>query len=228
MATTTKNAAVRKSPAQQRKEYVTHVQTQAAKVALVLHGNFRHLTEADFYPAHDKRKESPEYKKVHDDMVHTQGRPCLVCGVTDAVLKDRTKKNDPAFNPAGAKQLETHHHVIEWALANAIDPAKFNQHIRPSLAKRHANEAMYQRDMSYQEILDWVDHSPDNLWVLCDVHHRSKYVGIHAITYPIWCPQDLLSIDYLAAVKRKIADNNKAARKAKKAAPKKAGKKGKV
>jgi hypothetical protein len=38
-----------------------------------------------------------------------------------------------------------------------------------------------------------VDHSPDNLWVLCDVHHRHKFVGIHAITYPIWGPQDLVN-----------------------------------
>jgi hypothetical protein len=30
----------------------------------------------------------------------------------------------------------------------------------------------------------------DNLWVLCDVHHRAKFLGIHEITYPIWCPMD--------------------------------------
>lgn len=47
--------------------------------------------------------------------------------------------------------------------------------------------------MTKQEVLDWVDHSEDNLWVLCDVHHRHKFLGIHEIPYPIGCPQDLLS-----------------------------------
>ncbi len=28
--------------------------------------------------------------------------------------------------------------------------------------------------------------------MLCDVHHRHKFVGIHAITYPIWGPQDVV------------------------------------
>jgi hypothetical protein len=43
-----------------------------------------------------------------------------------------------------------------------------------------------------------VDHGFDNLWVLCDVHHRHKFVGIHAITYPIWRPQDVVNADSIA------------------------------
>ena len=48
-----------------------------------------------------------------------------------STLKDKTQ------NRYGAKAMETHHHVIEWALANAIDPAKFNRSILPHLKLRH-------------------------------------------------------------------------------------------
>jgi hypothetical protein len=62
----------------------------------------------------------------------------------------------------------------------------------------------------------WVDHSEDNLWVLCDVHHRAKFFGIHEITFPIWGPMDLLRPDFEAYVKGQIADA-KAGKKPKKA-----------
>jgi hypothetical protein len=59
--------------------------------------------------------------------------------------------------------------------------------------------------MSEHEIHDWVDHSPDNLWVLCDVHHRHRYLGIHEISYPIWAPQDLLRPDFEDYVRQQVA-----------------------
>lgn len=152
------------------------------------HAVERMLHEEAFYPPHDKRKESPLYHKAHDQLVNELDRPCLVCGVTHSTL------GDPARNPFGAVQMETHHHVIEWALANAIDPGKFNERILPGLL-RH-DPAKYQEfehsGMSKDAIVQWVDHDEDNLWVLCDVHHRHKFVGIHAITYPIWGPQDIV------------------------------------
>jgi hypothetical protein len=163
----------------------------------------RMLDERAFYPAHDQRTESPDYAKVHQQMTVADDKHCLVCGVQHSTLADADK------NPFGAIQMETHHHTIEWALANAIDPAKFNLHIRPGLlhaAQRRAEEpgyaavsalykafdTAYGADMSLDTIKAWVDHAADNLWVLCDVHHRHKFVGIHAITYPIWGPQDVV------------------------------------
>jgi hypothetical protein len=97
----------------------------------------------------------------------TNDLPCLVCGVRNSTLKNKSK------NPHGAKQLETHHRIIEWALANAIDPGKFNNAIRPKSRPQ--------------------------------AHHRHGYVGIHAVTYPNWCPQDLLSEAFLKAVSDEIA-----------------------
>src|SRR5262249_53727485 len=130
------------------------------------HAVERILHEAAFYPPHDKRKESSDYKKIHDQMVTKEDRPCLVCRVRKSTLSDKEK------NPFGAVQLETHHHIIEWALANAIDVDKFNEHIVANLAKRDSKK--YGKPFTHQQILDWVDHDPDNLWVLCDVHHRHK------------------------------------------------------
>lgn len=173
------------------------------------HALHRMLDEVAFYPAHDKRAESPAYAKVHHQMTVVEDRHCLVCGVQHSTL------GDPAKNPFGAIAMETHHHTIEWALANAVDPASFNTHILPGL-RRQAQQrkqqpgyaqvnAVYKEfdddygaDMSGDRIKEWVDHSPDNLWVLCDVHHRHKFVGIHAITYPIWGPQDVVDAELIA------------------------------
>ncbi len=169
----------------------------------------RMLDERAFYPAHDKRTESPAYAKVHHQMTVTDDKHCIVCGVQHSTLADTAK------NPFGAVQLETHHRTIEWALANAIDPVKFNAHIRPGLL--HAAQARakmagydatppayrefddkYAADMSVDDIHAWIDHGADNLWVLCDVHHRHKFVGIHAISYPIWGPQDVVDAGLMA------------------------------
>jgi hypothetical protein len=202
------------------------------KQAKTINEKRRLLSEIAFYPKHAKRTETPEYKKVHRDMVNKKDLPCLVCGVQNSTLKD------PKRNTYGAKQMETHHHVIEWALANAIDVGKFNRIMRPNLAHKHPDNPDYKKQMSEQQVRDWVDHSSDNLWVLCDVHHRAKYFGIHEITYPIWCPMDLLEPDFddyvhqqlkqQAAMDKKSPKGAKKAGKAKKAKKaRKGSKKGK-
>jgi len=181
------------------------------KKAPTINKKQRMLEEIAFYPKHAKRTETPAYKRVHKDMVVTRDLPCLVCGVQNSTLKD------PKKNTYGAKQMETHHHVVEWALANAIDVGKFNRILRPNLAHKHPNNPDYQKVMTRKQILDWVDHSSDNLWVLCDVHHRAKFFGIHEITYPIWCPMDMLEANFDDYVRKEL----KSAAAAKKSAPKK-------
>jgi hypothetical protein len=150
------------------------------------------VDELQFYPEHDPRTESPEYKVAHHHMVHDLKLPCLVCGVTVDTL------GNADANKYGAKQLETHHHVIEWALAEAIDVDKFNKQLLPHLKHRHPNDPTwnYENDFDKDKILKWVDHSEHNLWVVCDVHHRAKYAGIHEITYPTWTPMDLFRDDF--------------------------------
>jgi hypothetical protein len=144
------------------------------------------LSQHVFYPAHDKRKETPAYRASHKLLVDTQDRPCLVCGVRKSTLRT------PGQNPYGAKALETHHRIVEWALAQAVDLAKFNTRIVGSFRRHDPSNPKYAQDFSRDQMLAWIDADLDNLWVLCDVHHRHKYVGIHAISGPIWGPQDLL------------------------------------
>jgi hypothetical protein len=177
---------------------VVHDQIGVQSIINDIHENRRQLDERAFYPAHDARKESTAYAKVHKQLCITEDLPCLVCGVRHSTL------NDPKENRYGSTAMETHHHIIEWALANAIDVDRFNKTLRPNLARRHKDEPLYMKTMSAQEIHDWVDHSADNLWVLCDVHHRHKYLGIHQISYPIWGPQDLLRPDFEQYVKRQL------------------------
>ena len=155
-----------------------------------IHENRRKLDERAFYPVHDRRKESAEYAKVHERLVVTEDRPCLICCVRNSTL------SDPSENRYGANQMETHHHVIEWALANAISVEKFNSHLRPHLAQRHPERPDYKQDFTQAQMLAWIDHDEDNLWVLCNVHHRAKFFGIHEITDPVWGPMDLLEDDF--------------------------------
>lgn len=72
------------------------------------HEQTRQLTESVWYPDHDPRTQSAEYKKVHHHLVYELDEPCWVCGVRQSQL------------PAG-QHMETHHWHVEWALANRID-----------------------------------------------------------------------------------------------------------
>lgn len=174
-------------------------QLLAQKKIAEIHRKRRSLEEIAFYPAHDKRRETKEYRAIHKKLVVEQDLPCKVCGVRKSTLSKDKKKN-----PFGANQIETHHSIIEWALANAVDVNKFNNTLRLILLSRHPESAEYKKNFTKKQIADWVDHSPHNLMVLCDVHHRARYFGIHEITYPIWGPQDILRDDFDEYVRKEI------------------------
>lgn len=120
----------------------------------------RKLTESVFYPEHDPREASAEYTKVHHHLVYELDEPCWICGIKNST--------------GGA--METHHWVVEWALANAIDPAKILASF-PSMGE--ADEP---------HLRQWLD-SEGNMLVLCEEHHRGGTYGIHLITYPAWVSQ---------------------------------------
>jgi hypothetical protein len=208
---------------QQRLRDQLKVYKRAKAATTSYHENHRRLDERAFYPAHDARRETPAYKAVHHKLTVEQDRPCLICGVRNSTLHDDTK------NIFGARQMETHHHVIEWALANAVDVDYFNARLLPSLRRQHPDRADYRNNFAQQQVLDWIDHGEDNLWVLCDVHHRAPYLGIHEITFPIWGPVDLLRDDFEQYVRDQLKGlaGTKPARK-KQAAKKPVKKKGKT
>lgn len=150
----------------------------------------RMLQEEIFYPPHSPRTESSAYEKVHHHLTVELNLPCITCGVRNTTLNDLTQ------NKVNAKAIETHHHIIEWALQNAIDLKKFNERIVAFQRAKDPQNPKYDHDFIQQEMLDWIDHDVDNLWVLCDVHHRHSLVGIHSVTYPAWGPQDLIRSDF--------------------------------
>ena len=144
--------------------------TQSHKVERTLH-------EVVFYPEHDPRKASPEYNKVHNHLINVLDEPCWSCGVKKSTLGDKSQ------NPKGAKQMETHHWRIEWALTNAIDPAK----ILADFPELGAADEVHLRQ--------WLD-SEGNMLVLCDICHRNGNHGIHSITYPVWVAQRYLQSNW--------------------------------
>ena len=150
------------------------------------------LYEWTFYPEHDARGDSDTaaYRSARKKLV--ENGACLVCGVSQATLKDPIARKDLAKNPFEASGLETHHRVIEWALSEAIDVDRFNSRFVARRRLLDPTDEKYARDFDQKTLLDWIDHDPDNLWVLCNVHHRAPFMGIHAITRPHWDPQDLV------------------------------------
>lgn len=134
------------------------------------HAVSRRLMETIAYPDHDPRKASAEYTRVHHHLIAELDEPCWICGVRASTL------HDPAANPRGATQMETHHWRVEWALAGAVDPEK----ILADFPEMGAADDEHLRA--------WLD-SESNMLVLCDVCHRHPHYGIHSITYPAWVAQ---------------------------------------
>ena len=153
------------------------------------HQQKRTITEYVNVPAHLARVETPEFARMRHQLVVVEDRGCLVCGVRQSTL------HDPAHNPCGAKYLEAHHRLVEWSLTECIDLAKFNAKI--VAAFRREGKPGYAEDFDQVAMEQWIDHSPDNIWILCDFHHVGVGTGIHDLTYPVWGVQDLLLPGYV-------------------------------
>ncbi len=78
----------------------------------------------------------------------------------------------------------------------AVSVEKFNARIVQRFRHYRFHDPIYNKDFTRKQMEDWIDHHEDNIWVLCDVHHRHKWLGIHSITGPIWGPQDLIREDF--------------------------------
>lgn len=131
------------------------------------HAQTRTLIETVWYPPHDVRTTSPEYRKVHHHLVYELDEPCWICGVRQSQL------------PPG-EHNESHHVAVEWALANAVDPKLVAADFEPDrILASNADDA-------------WLRHfldSEGNMLILCSAHHRHGLVGIHSVTYPAWVVQ---------------------------------------
>jgi hypothetical protein len=148
----------------------------------------RTLAESAFYPVHAPRTASALYTREHHELVVVQDRPCRVCGVRISTL------GDPIHNPHGAKALETHHALIEWAGQTEIDWDKLaaDNPTLPNLAAvahayhAHLNSGGQPGEPIDPAIVTQFEDSDEQLQVLCDVHHRAPFAGIHSITNPLF------------------------------------------
>jgi hypothetical protein len=177
-----------------------------------LHETSRTLHERAFYPQHEPRRASSSYRTVHRRMVEDEDLPCRICGVRASTL------HRPKLNPYRATQMETHHHTIEWAMANAVDLERFQQivaalaqitpekygRMRQGQVVRDELGRVLARRFTRAEMLAWIDSDRDNLWVLCDVHHRHQWFGVHAITGPVWEAQRFLRQEVSAQARSRL------------------------
>ena len=121
----------------------------------------RTLHEIAYYPPHDPRKASSEYRKVHHELVVTLDEKCWICGVKHST--------------GGA--METHHAELEWAAEKAFED---DAEMMRLLVKDFKLKLEHP-----EELRKWLD-SEGNMLVLCAEHHRGPRQGIHSITYPVW------------------------------------------
>jgi hypothetical protein len=143
----------------------------------------------------DAHEETAEFARVRRAMIVEEDLPCRICGVWHSTLKKKR------LNPYAAKQMEAHHSVIEWAFMNAVVLSKFQRLVveprvsmDPARYGRQVGARLVPRKFSAKEMRAWIDHDRDNLWALCDVHHRHVYFGVHAVTGPVWEAQRLVKV----------------------------------
>ncbi len=147
----------------------------------------RTLAETVFYPPHAPRSASALYTQTHPHLVYDLDSPCVVCGVRHSTL------GDPVHNRVGAKAIETHHALVEWAGQTEINWEKLaadNPELPGLVAIAQAFHAhlLANGELPPDYKLDttsFVD-STEQMLVLCDVHHRGAQRGVHMITGPIF------------------------------------------
>ena len=124
------------------------------------------------YPPHGPRSTDPHYKIFHaarHHLIDVLGVGCWIGGVTKAQLG----AVPDGHLCSGAKQLEAHHHIAEFAGLPEIDWRKVAADF-PQLG--------IDSDEAFLEAAE----ADGGLLILCDKHHRSAYHGIHSITEPVW------------------------------------------
>ena len=133
----------------------------------------RTLHEVVAYPPHTPREEDPHYavfRHAQHHLIHVLGVGCWIGGATLAQIQEGLPEGHRCH---GAKQLEAHHAIAEFAGLNEIDWQKVAGDFPQ--AELHSNEDF----LAYAE-------SEGGLMILCDVHHRHPGKGIHTVTYPAW------------------------------------------
>jgi hypothetical protein len=116
------------------------------------------------FPEHAPREDDPHYKAFEAYRRHS--KDTAVCYV-----------GQRAGHDSCAGGLELHHAVLEFATANAADPAALHRDF-PEIAE----------DATAEQIADWLESSPGEFRWLCAFHHRG-HGGAHTASHADWTAQ---------------------------------------
>lgn len=143
----------------------------------------RTLHEVVAYPEHGPREDDPHYAIFHQarrHLIDVLGVGCWIGGATATQIKAGLPVGHRC---SGARQLEAHHAIAEYAGLSEIDWRKV-AHDFPRVGIH-----------SEEDFLRYAQ-SEGGLTIICDVHHRSPTRGIHQITYPAWLLDRYAGDDY--------------------------------
>ena len=139
------------------------------------HPQIRTLFECVITPEHEKRVESPEFKKSKKRLKQDGHFYCWVCG--------------------SVEKLQVHHYAAEWSLAQTVDFKKLKSFCEEwdpyGYGKLLKNIPM----TSVDDIR--------NMLVLCQTHHtgvdhenNESGTGIHSLTFPAFIIQKICKDDW--------------------------------
>jgi hypothetical protein len=131
------------------------------------------LREIVAYPPHGPRNTDPQarvFKTARKHLIYTLETGCWIGGATINDIRAGVPKGHRCY---GAKQLEAHHSIAEFAGLNEEDWRKVAKDF-PRLG--------IDSDESFRRAAN----SEGGLLILCDIHHRAASRGIHMISYPVW------------------------------------------
>ena len=120
------------------------------------------IQEYSFYPEHEMRVESAEFKKSKERLKKDGNYQCWICGTTE--------------------KCESHH-ILEWAFSNDLSMDKATEILKTLDFYGYNNS-----DEFKDKPLDSLD-SVRNQLILCDNHHRHKLCGLHHLSFPLWLSQ---------------------------------------
>lgn len=132
------------------------------------------------FPEHEPRISSEVFRATKHHLVDVLNTGCWIGGATKAELAAGLPEGHRCY---GAKQLEAHHGLAEWADWNGIDWQK--------IAKDFPYLGIHD-DESFRQAAE----SEAGIFILCDKHHRSKGHGIHMVDYPSWRPDRWAKDDF--------------------------------
>lgn len=163
----------------------THTKEQHEQAPVVQNEHAMHETISFtiYHADHDRRTESPLFRKTKKHLIEVLDTPCFICG--------------------SKKDREIHHMLLEYSDANSADwsDEPWDETLETGEVIHHKTGKMREAYpdfdwANFKEPLDFVD-SEYNMLTICRLHHTGKGHGIHYLPYPIWIMQKYRKKDFV-------------------------------